>query len=125
MRIIHTVCAAYWALLTVLLLVPDPAALVGLDWPGRAGGGRGVHFVLFLALGGLLVLGRWPVRAGWLVAAAALYGLATEALQWLVPQRSVELLDAAENLLGLLAGTLIALGALRLGGRSQSLTRRP
>lgn len=99
--------AGYWGLLTVLLLAPNPAAVVGLRRvPVFPWGDIGIHFTAFTILT-LLVHGlRWPKRIGWPVLVVLLaYGVATESLQWFVPPRTVELLDFTENILGVAAGT--------------------
>jgi hypothetical protein len=98
--------SAYWVLLSVLLLAPDPAAVLGFlkasDLPKN---GTGVHFAAFFILSVLVCAARWPRRPGWLVVALLVgYGLAIESLQAFVPPRAVELRDYAENTLGVLAG---------------------
>jgi len=61
-----------------------------------------------LALLALLVhLSRTPVRGWWLAGLLMVYAIATELLQSLVPNRTVELTDLIENLLGLAAGTVL------------------
>jgi hypothetical protein len=100
-------CAAYWCLLTALLLTPSPASLVGLRAiPAFPGGDHGIHFAAFAVLT-LLVHGtRWPRALAWPAVAALLaYGIATESLQYFVPPRQVELLDYVGNILGVLTGT--------------------
>jgi len=53
MRILFLLaCICYWPLLTVLLLVPNPAELVGLDAvPVFPWGKFGVHLIAFTGLG--------------------------------------------------------------------------
>ena len=107
MRLFRLACAVYLAVLTVLLLVPDPAALLGIDQTPGPSGGRGVHVLLFTLLAFLVCASRWPVRRRLLVGLLVTYAVATEALQWFIPLRSVELPDLLENLLGLAVGTAI------------------
>jgi hypothetical protein len=110
------ICAGYWGLLTVLLLAPNPAAVVGLRRvPVFPWGDIGIHFTAFTIVT-LLVYGvRWPKGIGWPVSAVLLaYGITTESLQWFVPSRAVELLDYTENILGVAAGTGIYWLAHRL-----------
>ena len=59
-------CVCYWFLLTVLLLVPNPAALVGLHAvPIFPWGKFGIHLIAFTGLGFLANATRWPnVPAG-------------------------------------------------------------
>jgi VanZ family protein len=98
--------SAYWLLLSVLLLAPDPAAILGyLHAPRVPTYGIGVHFTAFFTLSLLVCAARWPQRPGWLIVTLLVgYGLVIESLQALVPPRAVELLDYTENTLGVLAG---------------------
>jgi hypothetical protein len=89
--------------LTVLLVAPDPAALLGIEKAPGAAGGRGIHFLAFLVLGLLALGSRWRLTPGLLIGLLIAYALATESLQWLVPPRTVAAPDFAENLLGLAA----------------------
>jgi hypothetical protein len=100
-------CVAYWILLSVLLLAPDPFALLGVTRPPGPPGGRGVHFLFFTLLALLAHASRWPMRLGVLAGVLVAYAFLTEGLQALIPHRTVELLDLVENLLGLAAGTAI------------------
>jgi VanZ family protein len=110
MRIVfRLVCLAYWAFLTALLLVSDPAALVGLERVPKfpwGNGDIGIHFTAFTTLALMVHVTRWPRRPGWIVTGLLVcYGLTTETLQVFVPHRSVELLDYTENVLGVAAGS--------------------
>ncbi len=109
-------CIAYAVLLTVLLLVPEPAEVLGLRRiPRLPWGDIGIHFTAFTILT-LLVHGlRWPTGVRWPIVAALLaYGLVTESLQVFVPSRSVDWLDYLENMLGVAGGTGIYWLARRL-----------
>ena len=110
MRLIRLSCAAYFVLLSVLLLTPDPLELLGFD-SSPAGGGWGAHFCVFAALAFLTHAGRPPLSLRWTIVALIAYALATETLQIFIPLRCVELLDYLENLLGLAAGTIAWLAA--------------
>ena len=55
MRLVRFICAAYWPLLTVLLLVPDPLALFGIRRVPSVSKGMGVHFLCFSVLGFLVL----------------------------------------------------------------------
>jgi VanZ family protein len=113
---IRTICVVYWACLTVLLVVPNPAGLLRVRWPSQTLGPRGVHFVFFVTLALLVLASRWPMRIRVLAGVLIGYAVATEALQWLVPKRTFELLDLLENLLGLLVGAVLwAISGKRLG----------
>jgi hypothetical protein len=107
MRLIFLLlCLGYWVLLTVLLLAPNPAALVGLRAvPTLPWGKFGVHLLAFTILSLLVHCSRWPARLCWpLIAFLMVYGIATEWLQRFVPTRTVRLMDAVENMLGVAAG---------------------
>ena len=102
MRLVRAACCAYWCLLTLLLLLPDPSVLI----PG-ATSRRGVHFVSFAVLAFLAAAGRFPVRRGVLAAVMVAYAVATEALQAFVPNRVADTIDGVENIVGLVAGTVL------------------
>jgi len=104
MQLIRAACCAYWCLLSLLLLYPDPKSLLRIE---GGSGGLGVHFVAFTGLAFITLAGRFPVRRGLLAAVLIGYALSTEALQGLVPNRIVDPIDAVENVLGLVAGALI------------------
>ncbi len=93
-------------LLSFLLLAPNPLAVLGIRRPPGPGGGRGAHFLLFTLLALLVLASRWPMGRRLLVGGLVLvaFALGTELLQSLVPNRTVEVFDLAENLLGLAAG---------------------
>ncbi len=117
MRILFPLaCFCYWLLLTVLLLVPDPAAMVGLDAvPIFPWGKFGIHLIAFTGLGFLANAARWPKYPCWpLSAFLVVYGISTESLQLLVPQRTARVMDGIENILGIAAGSLIYWLVLRL-----------
>jgi VanZ family protein len=122
MRIVQRVlCGFYWVFLTVLLLVPNPASVVGLRRvPTFPWGDIGIHFTAFAILTLLVHASRWPRPVGWSVAVLLAYGVATETLQSFVPPRAVELKDYAENILGVLVGSAIYWGLLRIVDRALS-----
>jgi len=99
-------CFCYWILLTVLLLVPDPAALVHLHRvPTFPWGKFGIHLIAFTILSVLVHATRWPKRPWWpLIALLVVYGITTESLQLFVPHRTARVMDAIENILGIAAG---------------------
>ena len=99
----------YWLLLTVLLLVSDPAGLVGLHQvPIFPWGKFGVHLMFFLVLGFLANATRWPKQICWpMLVFLVIYGVATEALQLSVPHRTSRVIDGIENVLGIAAGSAI------------------
>ncbi len=107
MLILRLICAAYWVLLTVLLLVPDPGALFGIQRIPGYSTGVGVHFALFAVLGVLVLASRVSLEHALLAGLLTVYAITTELLQALVPLRTIELRDFAENLLGLAAGIAI------------------
>ena len=108
MLYLRMLSAAYWAFLTVLLLVPNPAAIFFNARPFVAVAGmRGVHFATFTLLALLVQAARFPVRPRVQWAVLVGYALVAESLQWFVPHRCVELADYAENLLGLATGAVL------------------
>ena len=106
---VRLACVCYWLLLTVLLLVPNPAALVGLQAvPVFPWGKFGIHLSFFTVLGFLVNAARWPKRIGWpMLVFLVVYGITTESLQLFVPHRTARVMDAIENILGIAAGSAI------------------
>jgi hypothetical protein len=106
----------YWLCLTVLLLVSNPAALVGLHAvPIFPWGKFGIHLTAFTVLGLLANATRWPKRLCWqMVVFLVVYGISTESLQLLVPHRTSRVVDGIENLLGIAAGSALYWLLLRL-----------
>jgi VanZ family protein len=107
MRAIRVVATAYWLLLTVLLLAPDPLELLGITGATDSSGRRMEHFALFAVLALVVCASRLPVRRGAVAGLLVAYALIAETLQAFVPTRNVELLDYVENLLGLATGGVI------------------
>ena len=107
---------AYWLLLTVLLLVPNPAGLVGLSKvPIFPWGKFGIHLGFFTVLGLLANATRWPKLPWWpLTVFLVVYGITTETLQLFVPHRTAQVIDAIENILGIAVGSAIYWLVLRL-----------
>jgi hypothetical protein len=103
------VCIAYWLLLTVLLLSPNPAEVVGLKKvPWFSWGKTGLHTTSFVVLTVLAHAVRWPKRIAWqLIALLAVYAVTTETLQLFVKNRSARISDAIENLAGIAIGALL------------------
>jgi VanZ family protein len=105
---VRVILLVYWIFLTLMLLLPNPLALLGIERiPGQSAL-VGVHFILFTLLGGLAFGSRF--RRGWIATLVALvaYAILTETLQSLVPERTTELRDFAENLLGVAAAAGVA-----------------
>lgn len=107
MSFVRVVCVAYWVLLSVLLLTPDPLGMLGIPRPPGPPGGRIFHFLLFTLLALAVHASRWRIRPRLLAGLLVGYALATETLQAFIPNRKVELLDLIENLLGVGMGTVI------------------
>jgi hypothetical protein len=101
------ICFCYWPLLTVLLLVSNPAKLAGLRAvPIFPWGKFGVHLIAFTILGFLSQVTRWPKRLCWsLIGFLCVYGITTESLQLLVPHRTARVMDGVENILGIAVGS--------------------
>ncbi len=116
--IVRLACFGYWMLLTVLLLVPDPAALVGLRRvPTFPWGKFGVHLSFFVVLSVLVCSVWWSKPLRWpMIGLLAIYGITTESLQLLVPHRTARVMDGIENLLGIAIGVGVYLLAQSLIG---------
>jgi VanZ family protein len=108
MKRLRLLALLYWLVLTVLLLVPNPAAvLFGLRPARSMAGFSGIHFFTFLTLALLVSAARFPVRRRVQWSVLVVYAIVVESLQWFVPHRTVELRDYAQNLAGLSAGALL------------------
>jgi VanZ family protein len=102
--IVLLVCLSYATLLTVLLLSPDPAGMMGLKKAPLQD--LGIHFSALFLLAFSVHATRWPKPPHWFFTMPLIgYALATEALQAFVPGRSVELFDFIENIIGVLVGS--------------------
>ena len=123
MRIIVPLgCYCYWVFLTLLLLVPNPAAMVGLERvPIFPWGKFGIHLTAFTILSILVHASRWPKRLWWpLIVLLVVYGVTTETLQLFVPHRTARVMDGVENILGIAIGAGIYWLALRTLGRLET-----
>jgi hypothetical protein len=123
MRIIVVfLCITYWLCLTVLLLYPRPADLVGLHSVQIFPWGKfGIHTGFFIMLGVLANFSRWPKGiSGPLLAFLMIYGVVTETLQLVVPPRTPRVMDGLENLLGIAIGTGIYWAVWRLRNERKS-----
>lgn len=106
-RTARALFAVYWLALTVLLLVPNPLALLLGVMPNASIPSRGAHFTAFFLLAILAGSSRLPWLASVQAIAFFVYAVTIESMQGLVEGRVVELLDYAENLLGLAIGATV------------------
>lgn len=119
-------CVAFWLFLTLLLLSPDPRALLGLErMADRLPNPKVAHVVCFTLLALLVHASRFPLRRGLLWGLLVAYAASTEGLQYFVPNRSARLTDVGLNLSGLAFGTVLwgagTWGLLALRRRIESL----
>jgi hypothetical protein len=125
--VVRLVCLGYWIFLTVLLLTPNPVAVVGLEKaPIFPWGKFGIHLMFFAVLSVLVHATGWPKRPWWpLIVLLVVYALTTETMQLFVPHRSARGMDAIENLLGLAVGAgvywVAQQWALRFDKRKQAV----
>jgi hypothetical protein len=107
-RVVRWACVAFWLFLTLLLLSPDPRALLGLErLADRLPNPKVAHVVCFTLLAMLVHASRFPLRRGLLVGMLVAYAASTEGLQYFVPNRTAALADVALNLSGLALGTVL------------------
>lgn len=100
LRLIRVGFVVYAVLLTLLLLASDPLAAAGIEHVPKSWENHVAHFVLFILLALLAHACRWPISTAALIGLLAVYAVAVEALQGLVPNRYVQISDFVENLLG-------------------------
>ncbi len=105
MRVYRLLCWVYWPVLSALLLVPEPWRWLGFLRAAGPPGGRGAHLAAFTLLAVLVQGARWFRHGATALAVLALYGLVTEAGQALVPTRTCDFADLAENLAGIAIGS--------------------
>ncbi len=110
---------AYAAVLAAVLWSSDPFRLAGSaqgalrQW-FRAYVEPVAHLLAFMPLGWLMAVGRWPLRRGAVLGALLAYAVGSEAVQALVPQRSVQWEDALQNVAGLALGACLAAAARQI-----------
>ena len=83
-----------------------------------------IHLFAFAWLGLLVWLARKDVRNGWGVLLVAAFGVAAELSQWLTDGRQPKLEDAALNVVGGLAGVLLAHLCCMVAARIHRVTTR-
>lgn len=122
----------YAAIWTTLLVVPDisrilfipsdlPKEIAKSGWPvDKVVHASGYSLLTALAIA---AIGRGPqaVPLIWLGAGGALHGVATEMVQFFIPERSADILDWCADTLGVTAAILITLAFRRLKLREPKL----
>ena len=124
MRIVFSLAfLACLALLTALLLVSNPAALVGMEaFPVLPWGKFGIHLSAFVVFGFFAHATRWPRPLAWpMVVLLMAYGVATETLQHFVPGRTAQVPDAVENILGIVIASGVYWLASRMASRPEKI----
>jgi VanZ family protein len=103
-------CLAYVVFLSLLLLSPNPARVIGvsgeLPWLLRTLMPY-AHLLSFSVLAVLMLLARWPLPRWSIVLLLAAYGGATEIIQGFVPPRTPEWADWFQDVGGVAAGTAV------------------
>lgn len=114
--------ALYACLLTALLFVAgNPLTMMGA--PGAwmriyRFFEPAAHFLFFMPLAMLALSARLPIYGSTLAVALVTYAFATELAQELIPNRSTETADFAQDLAGLAAGAALWVGLHALWTRS-------
>jgi VanZ family protein len=104
------VLAAYWLLLTFLLLARHPLGWFSENRTAESLYGRFepvAHLVSFTLLTLLALSTRWRITRYTLVALLAVYGVATELVQSQIPGRSMQLVDLVQDLAGIVLGIAV------------------
>jgi VanZ family protein len=109
-RMMRIVCLAYVVLLSLLLLSPNPARVIGLsgEMPALL---RTLmpyaHLLSFSVLAVAMLLAHWPLPRWSIVLLLGIYGGATEIIQGFIPPRTPEWMDWIQDLGGLAVGVAI------------------
>ena len=104
---VRVLCGCSWAMVTALMLSPNPAAMVGLRSVSLSGYSTAAHVGSFILLSVLTLGSRLPVSVPATLALLVVYGIVVELLQGLVPHRFVSLGDFVANGLGIAVGACI------------------
>lgn len=102
--IVRALCLGSWAMVTTLLLVPDPSGLVGLREGRLSGYSTIAHIGCFFVLSTLTLASGLPFSMPATLALLVSYGGVVELLQGLVPRRTVSFSDFIANTLGIAVG---------------------
>lgn len=113
LRLVRAACLGAWGVVTALLLLPNPASMVGLRSVPFSGYSAIAHFACFFLLATLTLASRLPVSRQATLGVLLAYGLAVELLQGFVPPRTVEFGDFVANTLGVAAGAMAYAAAER------------
>lgn len=104
---VRVVCACSWAVVTALMLSPNPAALVGLRSASLSAYSTAAHLGSFILLSVLTLGSRLPMSVPATLALLVVYGIVVELFQGLVPRRCVSLEDLVANGLGIAIGAAV------------------
>jgi hypothetical protein len=108
-KLIRLVFLCYFVFLTMLLLSPNPNAVIGVhgDLPHFLQIFRPwAHLLSFSVLAGLAWMANWPAPRWCTALLMAAYGGATEILQGFVPPRHPAVDDWLQDLAGIVIGTI-------------------
>ncbi len=114
MRFLHACTVCYTVFLTLLLWLPDPRTLLW-GWQPSGGALGFAHLITFSVLGFLAELGRRDWSLLTLTSLLLGYAVLTEIVQEMLPIRSFEIIDLAQDLAGLYAGIWCAACVRKLG----------
>ncbi len=126
-RVMRIACLAYIVFLSLLLLSPNPARVIGvsgeLPWALRTLMPC-AHLLSFSVLAVVMFLARWPLPRWSVVLLLAAYGGATEIIQGFVPPRTPRWTDWFQDVGGVAVGmTVCAAAVLLLIGISNQVRR--
>lgn len=111
LKTFRTITVFLWITCTALLLLPAPWALFGQEDPTDHPGIGYWHLLMFIALGLFFELSRGKLLSSWnCLNVLAVYGFATEVLQYFIPNRHFDNIDWIQNCTGAFLG--IHLGVL-------------
>ncbi len=116
----HGLTGVYIVFLTLLLWLPDPRALLW-SWEPSEGVVGYAHLITFTLLGLMVELGRRKKSHWTWFGILVFYAFFTECVQHFLPIRTFDLMDLAQDTLGLALGMTAGHGMKKLSTRLWSL----
>ena len=105
-NIARVACLVYWFVLTAGLLHPDGGRVAGAC-VGLGGYPDLSHLLAFVTLATLVDCARLAWNRKYMIGTLVAYAIATEAVQFIIPGRTANLVDGAANVAGIATGLAV------------------